>query len=182
MCVSPKAFSTRSHSIIRLPLLSPRILALHLTISDVHSSAVQSAAAQFWLATVKLACASERHRALVDHASDICSHFLTTCCVMQTVARDLAAAQDRLTAAGSELKQIASQAEQDTQQLKQARALIAQLQSDSSANADHHAQLQLAQKEMTQAQYDLQKAQRELSSVQAQLSASQKAEKAAQVC
>ena len=104
------------------------------------------------------------------------------CTVIQTVARDLAAAQDRLTAAGTELKQIASQAEHDSQQLKQARALIAQLQADGSTNADHNAQLQLAQKEMTQAQRDLQKAQHELSSVQAQLSASQKAEKVAQVC
>ena len=98
------------------------------------------------------------------------------------VARDLAAAQDRLTASGSELKLIATQAEQDSQQLKQARALIAQLEAEGSTTAEHHAQLQLAQKELTQARLDLQKAQHELAAVQTKLIASQKAEKVAQVC
>ena len=105
-----------------------------------------------------------------------CSFFL------QTVAQDLATAQGRLAAAGSELKQIASQAEHDSEELKRARTLIAQLQAQSSSAAEHDSQqLSMAQCDLRQAKADLEQARQSLTLLQKQLSASQVAAQSEQV-
>ena len=93
---------------------------------------------------------------------------------MQTVAQDLATAQGRLAKAGSELKQIALQAEHDSEELKRARTLIAQLQAQHSSAAEHDSQqLSMAQHEVRQAKADLDQARQDLTLVQKQLRDSQ---------
>lgn len=101
---------------------------------------------------------------------------------MQTVARDLATAQGRLATAGSELKQIALQAEHDSEELRQARMLIAQLQVQRSTAAERDSeQLSMAQRDMRQARFELDQARQELTVVQRQLTTSQQTTQQEQV-
>ena len=93
---------------------------------------------------------------------------------VQTVARDLVTAQGRLATASSELKQIAAQAEHESQELRQARMLIVQLQAQRSSAEDHDSeQLSMAQRDLRRAQDDLDQARQELSLLQTQMTASQ---------
>ena len=93
---------------------------------------------------------------------------------LQAVAQDLSTAQGKLATAGSELKQIALQAEQDSEGLKQARALITELQAQRTSASEHASgQLSVAQRDLRQAQADLKQARQDLALVQTQLSASQ---------
>lgn len=90
---------------------------------------------------------------------------------MQTVAEDLATAQGKLATAGSELKQIAAQAEHDSQELRQARTLIAQLQAWRSSAEEHDSQqLSMAQRDLRRAQADLEQARQELTLLQTHMS------------
>lgn len=103
-----------------------------------------------------------------------CGLSVTVEWALQTVARDLATAQGRLTTASSELKQIAAQAERDSQELRQARVLIAQLQAQRCSADEHDSEeLSMAQRDMHKAQADLDQARHELSMLQTQLAASQ---------
>ena len=93
---------------------------------------------------------------------------------MQTVARDLATAQGRLATASSELKHIAAQAERDSQELRQARVHIPQLQAQRSAAAEHDSEeLNMAQRDLHTAQADLDQARHELSLLQTQMTVNQ---------
>lgn len=102
---------------------------------------------------------------------------------MQTVAHDLATAQGRLAKASSELNQIAAQAEHDSQELRQARTLIAELQAHrSSADAHDSEELSMAQRDLHRAQADLEQARHELSLLQTQLNADQQRAQQDKVC
>lgn len=102
---------------------------------------------------------------------------------MQTVARDLATAQGRLATASSELNQIEAQAEHDSQELRQARTLIAELQARrSSADAHDSEELSMAQRDLHRAQADLEQARHELSLLQTQLNAGQQTAQQDKVC
>ena len=98
------------------------------------------------------------------------------------MARELATAQRKLATAGSELSQIASQAEQDSQELRQARKLIARLQAQTTSEAERESQqLKLAQHDLSQARLELDCAVHELGIVQSQLSSAQQTAQRAQV-
>ena len=94
---------------------------------------------------------------------------------MQAVARDLAAAQSKLTAAGSELNDIRSQAALDSQQLTQARQKVSQLQSQLSSQSE------LDSEQLRDAQSKLERGKAELSEIRAELQAIQKAAQQAEV-
>lgn len=104
------------------------------------------------------------------------------CIAVQAVARELATAQGKLNAAGGKLRQIASQAEHDSEELRQARILIAQLQAQQKSQAERDSQLEVAQDDLSHAKLELQRAQHELGTLQSQLAASQQAAQRARVC
>ena len=122
-----------------------------------------------------------RHSEVMRHfVISIHDTFVTV--YVQTVARELATAQGKRATAGSELRQIASQAEQDSQELRQARMLIARLQAQTTSEAEHESQqLKLAQHDLSQARLELDRAVHEMGIVQSQLSSAQQTAQRAQV-